>query len=501
MRLSQTDRIRGGLLGLLVGDALGVPYEFHPAQQLPGKELLEMVPPPTFLRAHQGVPPGTWSDDGAQALVLLESLARNQRFVLRDFAEGLLRWREEGFLAVDGRVFDIGVQTVHALDRLKSGIPPEVSGGAAEMDNGNGSLMRVLPLALWYRGPDIDVARAALRQSLPTHAHPRAQIACIHLCLWARLIYAVHDAEEAWDLAAVVLPEVCDALSLPADEVALVLDPANGARISGSGYVVDTLWSARASLARGDCYEAVVKEAIALGNDTDTTAAVAGGLAGILYGAESIPARWLETLRGRELVAPMLEELARRTEQTPRLYRRVRRTSDLFPLQVVWQGVGSGHLGASSCPGVQLTSSGPEGLVEHRRSLEIDLKQLANLEVAAIVTLLEPDEVLDVGIDGLVVECARLGIQWLHLPLSAERGMDSYFRNDLATLLPALAKLLLSGKRVVVHGLDWDGRLLQSMAKLLAGLQPEWPENRATRTATEMVRDGHAATQALLLDA
>ncbi len=321
MRVSQTDLIKGGLLGLLVGDALGVPYEFHAAQQLPAKELLEMEPPADFPRAHRGVPPGTWSDDGAQALVLLESLSRNQRFVLRDFAYGLLRWRDEGFLAVEGRVFDIGVQTALALDRFKSGTTPDVSGGAGERDNGNGSLMRVLPLALWYRGPDIDVARAAARQSLPTHAHPRSQIACIHLCLWARLIYVLQDAEKAWEHAAKTLGEVCARLELPADEVLRVLDPANGGRVSGSGYVVDTLWSARASLARGASYRAVVQEAIVLGNDTDTTAAVAGGLAGILYGAEGIPARWLDMLRGKELLAPLLEDLVRRTEQCSRLNR------------------------------------------------------------------------------------------------------------------------------------------------------------------------------------
>lgn len=497
MRVSQEQRIAGGLIGLLVGDALGVPYEFHPASALPPSSLIEMQPPSGFRRAHVGVRPGTWSDDGAQALVLLESLLRNRRFVLADFASGLLRWHDQGYLAVDGNVFDVGMQTARALDKLRRGIRPEDCGGADERDNGNGSLMRVLPLALWYRGSSFDVAWAALRQSLPTHAHPRSLIACIQLCLWARELYARHDVEEAWDVAASMLSEIGAAFGLPAEEVALVLDPPNMLNVAGTGYVVDTLWSARACLVQSGSYEEVVRAAIGLGNDTDTTAAVAGGLAGLLYGVERIPLRWRNALRGEVLLAPLLDGLMARWEQTPRLHRSVPRTSETHPLQISWRTMGSGRIGISECPGLQLTCSRGQGMERYERSLEMDLSNLVQQGVGTVVTLLEPDEIIDHGIDGLRSSCEAHGVHWLHLPLSADRGTDTYFEQDLAHLLPTLREALDSGQGVLLHANDWNGRICVALEQVLSKLCPELSQLRVKRIAAVMVGRGIAATAAL----
>jgi ADP-ribosyl-[dinitrogen reductase] hydrolase len=104
----RNNRIRGALYGLLVGDALGVPYEFHDPEDIPPEHAIEMEPPAGFRRAHRGVPPGTWSDDGAQALTLLESLTRNGALKLDDFALQLLAWHETGRMTPDGKVFDVG---------------------------------------------------------------------------------------------------------------------------------------------------------------------------------------------------------------------------------------------------------------------------------------------------------------------------------------------------------------------------------------------------------
>ena len=135
---SLQDRIEGGLLGLLVGDALGVPYEFHPPEDLPPSDAIEFQPPPGFRRAHYGVLPATWSDDGAQALVLLDSLLTNDSLELEHFADGLRRWMLTGFYAVNRSVFDIGAQTATAINRLNAGISPEESGPCDEASNGNG---------------------------------------------------------------------------------------------------------------------------------------------------------------------------------------------------------------------------------------------------------------------------------------------------------------------------------------------------------------------------
>jgi len=304
------DRIAGGLQGLLIGDALGVPYEFHEAEDLPPPDLIDFDPPDTFRRSHQGVPPGTWSDDGAQALCLLASLLDCDGLNLTNFAGRLLNWAAWGYLAVDGHVFDIGVQTQRALDCLRQGVPPERAGPAGEYDNGNGALMRVLPLALWHTGEDLSLIRMAAEQCLPTHGHPRSAVACAMLCLWARSEFA--SASSCWETAAHRLRSLAPEAGLPPGEVDLVLDPSNLQRAAGTGYVVDTLWSARRSLDNASDYAGVVREAIALGNDTDTTAAVAGGIAGIRFGLSGIPRQWRDRLRGKEIFVDLQAALLAR---------------------------------------------------------------------------------------------------------------------------------------------------------------------------------------------
>ena len=191
------DRVAGALTGLLVGDALGVPYEFHSPEALPPTDVIDFRPPDAFRRSHSSVPPGTWSDDGAQALVLLDSLLAKEGLDLEHFAQGLHRWMTQGFCAVDSSVFDVGIQTSRALRRLAGGIEPRHSGPSGEEDNGNGSLMRVLPLTLWHTGDDQELAALSSEQSLPTHGHPRARIACALYCLWVRCVLG--DQSNPWD--------------------------------------------------------------------------------------------------------------------------------------------------------------------------------------------------------------------------------------------------------------------------------------------------------------
>jgi hypothetical protein len=129
-------KLAGGLYGLLIGDALGVPYEFHAPQEIPPTAALEFEPPAAFRRAHATVPPGTWSDDGAQALALLASLLDCGELNLQDFAAKLVNWYDRGDLAVDNQVFDVGIQTRIAIQKLKDGVPPHLAGGKGERGNG-----------------------------------------------------------------------------------------------------------------------------------------------------------------------------------------------------------------------------------------------------------------------------------------------------------------------------------------------------------------------------
>lgn len=305
-QLTPRERVEGGVYGLLVGDALGVPYEFKPAEALPCAEQIELTPPAQFARSHPRVPAGTWSDDGAQALCLLESLLHVGRFDLDDFAQRILRWFERGHLAVDGHVFDVGIQSAAALRALRAGVPVQEAARRDEGANGNGALMRVLPLALWHRGSDAELVRDARLSSLVTHGHLRSQLCCALYCLWIRRITEQHV--EPWQDASQTLRALLAREHGASAELDLQIRPLDARAPRGSGYVVDTLHGARWLQDHGS-YERVVKAAVALGDDTDTTAAVCGGAAGVREGVSAIPARWLSALRGRELVEPLLQRL------------------------------------------------------------------------------------------------------------------------------------------------------------------------------------------------
>jgi len=302
------DRLSGGLLGLLVGDALGVPYEFHSAAELPPRSELDFTPPPYFSRSHRSVPPGTWSDDGAQALCLLSTLLECGSLDLSAFSQKLLHWFHDGAFTPDQKIFDCGLQTHAALRNLKAAVPPEQSGPSGEWDNGNGSLMRVLPLALWHSGSDEDLYAAARRQSLVTHGHLRSQLCCALYVLWAREL--LHGSRDGWERAAKKFLSFVRADRYALQESEFILVDSHRKSASGSGYVLNSLWSARIALEEHD-YESIVRAAIAFGNDTDTTACIAGGLAGIREGVHAIPERWRSSLRGREIYEPLLQNLLR----------------------------------------------------------------------------------------------------------------------------------------------------------------------------------------------
>ena len=302
-------RIEGGFIGLLVGDALGVPYEFHRADELPPIAQLEFTPPAGFRRAHARVQPGTFSDDGAHALCLTASLLACDRLDADDLARRLANWFQHGYLAVDDDVFDVGVQTSRAITAFLDGTPALDAGPREARDNGNGSLMRVLPLALWHRGSDAELAADAALQSRVTHGHARAQVCCALYCLWARR--TLDAVDDPWSSAVAALRAIYAPGTPERAELDGELRPDEPPAGTGSGYVVDCLRSARLAALAGD-YEAAVKAAVALGNDTDTTACVAGGIAGLRDGIDAIPRRWRDALRGRELYQPLLDALLAR---------------------------------------------------------------------------------------------------------------------------------------------------------------------------------------------
>ncbi|NJO79058.1 MAG: ADP-ribosylglycohydrolase family protein [Cyanobacteria bacterium RM1_2_2] len=303
---TKSEQIKGGLVGLLVGDALGVPYEFHSPEAIPPLEAIEFTPPAGFHRTYPGIPAGTWSDDGAQALCLLASLLACDSLNLKDLSQRFLNWYENGYMAVENHVFDVGNQTSRALNAIRAGMPPLEAGMLGKNAKGNGSLMRVLPLVLWHRGTDAELVEAAHLQSRVTHGQITCQVCCALYCLWAKRI--LEQVANPWQAAVSTLRQLYLSDLLYAVDLEETIRPDQPPHGTGTGYVVDCLHSARLALEAGS-YEQVVKAAVALGNDTDTTACVAGGLAGLRDGIEAIPDRWQQQLRGKALFEPLLQKL------------------------------------------------------------------------------------------------------------------------------------------------------------------------------------------------
>ncbi len=287
-------RMAGGLWGSLVGDALGVPVEFQ------GRDARK-ADPVTGMRAFgtYNQPAGTWSDDGALLLCSAESLVA-AGFDTQDMGRRFLRWYDGGHWAAHGKVFDIGNTTARALGQISDGTPAEEAGGTRENDNGNGSLMRILPVALAsLKEADSVFADRLERASAITHGHPRSRMACVFFGLVVRSLVEGVRPEEAINAAAACFEAFYQGCpELGAFRVLCDRDLVHMAEhsISSGGYVMDTLTASLWCLLTTSTFAEAVLRAVNLGWDTDTTGCVTGGLAGVWYGIDAIPSEWRQVL-------------------------------------------------------------------------------------------------------------------------------------------------------------------------------------------------------------
>ncbi len=309
MQNSLGDRLAGAVWGHLVGDAVGVPYEFLPSMD-PNKVRFGAV-------GSHDQPPGTWSDDGALMLSLLDSLL-DKGFDTTDQAQRALAWYRDGKFTPDndGR-FDVGGATRRGLKAFERGTPAEEAG--ADPDAlGNGSLMRVVPLALVERDtPDRDLVDHAHRVSKVTHGARQPEVACaLYVLIARRLIGGKGGRREALSDSQVTLRRLYTSGGFDGSYLAALDELESWSDRSGRGHVLDSFWSAWDAFAGAETYEQTIKRAVAYGNDTDTTAAIAGGLAGIRWGIDGLPADWLAAMRrqGRRLASDLQAHRPRRIQ-------------------------------------------------------------------------------------------------------------------------------------------------------------------------------------------
>lgn len=304
MTHSMLTQFRGALLGLAAGDAVGTTLEFKP----PGSfmPITDMIGGGPF-----HLLPGQWTDDTSLGLCLAESLVERQGFDPRDQMERYLRWYRQGYLSSTGACFDIGGTTSSALHRFERTGEP-FSGSTDPQAAGNGSLMRLAPVPLFFAADAAQAIHYSGKSSRTTHSAPNAVDACRYFggLLWA----AIHGAGKEEFLAAGFAPvpgywEIHPLTPAIAEVAGGSFKRKQPPEIQGSGYVVRSLEAALWAFYHSQDFRHGCLLAANLGDDADTTAAIYGQIAGAYYGENGIPAEWRQKLALCERIEQLADGL------------------------------------------------------------------------------------------------------------------------------------------------------------------------------------------------
>ena len=316
------NKYKAAILGLIAGDALGVPAEFKSRANMKENPVTDMIGYGTHNQ-----PAGTWSDDSSMVIATMEWLGEIQDNQ-PDYAllmDKFSNWLMYGDYTPYGEVFDCGISTSRAIINYGKGMVPLKCGGKSEWENGNGSLMRILPAALyWAKGlttDEMEDKEFIYNLSTLTHGHLRSKMGCL---IYSKLIAdllcnPVQNKMEIVEKSINICKKYFDSL----DDEEVTVEKEKYARlwnvpafislgeddIKSSGYVVDTLEAAIWCFLNTDNYKDCVLKAVNLGEDTDTVGAVAGGLAGLYYGMEAIPEDWIDLLPKKDWIVELIEKM------------------------------------------------------------------------------------------------------------------------------------------------------------------------------------------------
>ena len=317
------DKIFSGIMGLIIGDAFGVPYEFQHRGTFEVSD--EIVGGGTH-----GQPVGTWSDDTSMVLASMSAYinsVNNKTDLYKEMMDNFTRWYKKGDFTPYGEVFDMGCATRNAIYKYANeGVEPVKCGGTKDSDNGNGSLMRILPFAF----TDLSDKEIEDISSL-THAHIKSKVCCkMYICIARRLIKGMPIDEAVYKTAVDYQNELKE---IDGFVDFFDLKKLSKEQIKGSGYVVDTLKASLWCLIKTDNYRDCIKLAVSLGEDTDTVAAVAGGLAGLIYGCHNfdcigtnfgfsdgrgIPYEWFDVIADRKDIIDLCYAFSNAIRQSDR---------------------------------------------------------------------------------------------------------------------------------------------------------------------------------------
>ena len=308
------EAIFGGIVGLCVSDALGLPVQFKRRDEVQLSPIKDMTGNGTY-----NLPPGTWSDDTSLTLCLMDSLVNGLDY--NDIMCKFRAWLNDDEYTPYGKSFDVGTTTLHAIIKSTKGVDHAECGGADEYSNGNGSLMRILPIVYYYRKKhkfridgNIEALDIIHKISSLTHAHKRSMLACGIYCIIAEHLIDDYGIKKGILCGLKYAKEYYESIPEFTDECTRFDRLFDGSiftlpesEIRSSGYIVDTLEAALWCLMKTRSYKTCVLKAVNLGGDTDTIAAVAGGLAGIHYGLDAIPDKWLSQIARLDYIKDLCE--------------------------------------------------------------------------------------------------------------------------------------------------------------------------------------------------
>lgn len=300
----KSNKVIDALLGVAIGDAVGVPHEFTSRDEMQANPATDMIGYGTYNQ-----PKGTWSDDSSMTFCLAESLIAG--YDLKDMAEKFIKWVDEAYWTAHDEVFDIGITTSIAISRLRELIDEgnldelkRQKDYGNERDNGNGSLMRIIPLLFYIKGKPIkEQFDIVWEVSALTHRHIRAAMSCMIYLNLAEKVLEVKDKLEAYKEMRDEIGKLWDAIDFPEKErkhfdklIQNDIRETDIEELKTGGYVIEVLESSIWFFLNKNTYRDTILSIINLGHDTDTSAAIAGGLAGLYYEQKGIPEEWVESL-------------------------------------------------------------------------------------------------------------------------------------------------------------------------------------------------------------
>lgn len=306
----QNLNLSNGIIGLAIGDTLGVPAEFKSREELKRYPITDMVGDGTY-----NLPAGTWSDDTSMTLATIDSIISTSTINPNDMANKFLNWFRNAEYTATNETFDIGRTTLQALAKYELKLYDAINCGEDnEYSNGNGSLMRILPVAYYIYYKDItdnqEIYNIVKQVSSITHAHEVSILGCYIYVRFALELLNGKDKVEAYNNIKKLDYSIFSSTTI--DKYSRILNNNiqnfDEENISSSGYVVSTLEAAMWLFINSNDYNNTILRAVNLGEDTDTVAACTGGLLGIYYGIENIKSSWKQNLKRYDYIVELCDK-------------------------------------------------------------------------------------------------------------------------------------------------------------------------------------------------